>query len=757
VDRDDTWRRQYFEARIRDDRQALLKLAKQPEALEQPPATICTLALLLGNTHMVPFLKEAHWRYPADLWINERLAKVLYVLATWAPSAQEATRCKEEVVGCYRAALAARPDSAVLRRDLAWALVDVGRLDEAAEVYKGLIKLQPDNPVAYAMLAGGLGHQQDVAGAIPLYEQLVEVAPKSPRALREFAFTLVAYPEAKYRDPARAVALAKKATELAPQDWHVWIILGVAHYRAGDWQAARAALVKSQELGPGRDGFDFGHGSSNSKPNIDWKTVDTVVCGWFFLAMTHWQLGHRDEAHKWYEQAVPWFDTYAISNAAKPRPVRTEAEKLLQIATLYEQAVRDHPESAAAHYKRGRFLSRSSGDKEAALRSLREAVRLDPNNVAAYFEIGYLLQGKEAWLDAAEAFFEVVRIDPGYHNAHHNAKDTAVYCVKQMPRVTRESAARTARVAREAVKLAPKDTALWHTLGIALSMGEDPDGAVAAFRRAIELAPRDGEAYIQHAGVLEKKADIDGAIDALRKGLNLVPEYYYARTRLVEMLLAKGDPDGAVAVLRPVADALAIGSILRSKGDLDGAIGTYRKAIESYNRSAPHRVALAGALAEAGDFDGATASYQKAIELAPHLPTTHNNLAWLLATYPEAKRRDPARAVLLARQAIELAPKEGTFYNTLGVAHYRAGDWQAAIDALNQSCQLRQGGDVFDWFFLAMAYQKLGKPDEARKRYDQAVGWMVKNSQTLAKVRQEADELRCFRREAEEVLELKKK
>jgi hypothetical protein len=25
---------------------------------------------------------------------------------------------------------------------------------------------------------------------------------------------------------------------------------------------------------------------------------------WIFLAMAHWQLGHKDEAHKWYDKAV---------------------------------------------------------------------------------------------------------------------------------------------------------------------------------------------------------------------------------------------------------------------------------------------------------------------------------------------------------------------------------------------------------------------------------------------------------------------
>ena len=63
--------------------------------------------------------------------------------------------------------------------------------------------------------------------------------------------------------------------------------------------------------------------------------------------------------------------------------------------------------------------------------------------------------------------------------------------------------------------------------------------------------------------------------------------------------------------------------------------------------------------------------------------------------------------------------------------------------------ELRKGGDSFDWFFLAMAHRQLGREEDARKWYDRAVRWMEKNAPT-------DDELRRFRAEAEEVLELKK-
>lgn len=59
----------------------------------------------------------------------------------------------------------------------------------------------------------------------------------------------------------------------------------------------------------------------------------------------------------------------------------------------------------------------------------------------------------------------------------------------------------------------------------------------------------------------------------------------------------------------------------------------------------------------------------------------HNHIAWFLATCPDPKLRDPSRALASAKKAVELAPEEGDHWNTLGVAHYRAGHWHGAIEA----------------------------------------------------------------------------
>ena len=120
-------------------------------------------------------------------------------------------------------------------------------------------------------------------------------------------------------------------------------------------------------------------------------------------------------------------------------------------------------------------------------------------------------------------------------------------------------------------------------------------------------------------------------------------------------------------------------------------------------------------------------------------------MAWFLATCPVPRLRDPARAVELARRAVEKAPGERSFRNTLGVALSRSGDWRAAIEALEKSMQLGHGGDPFDWFFLAMAHWQLGDRDQAGTWYDRAVEWMDKN-------RSSDHELKHFRAEAATLL-----
>ncbi len=81
----------------------------------------------------------------------------------------------------------------------------------------------------------------------------------------------------------------------------------------------------------------------------------------------------------------------------------------------------------------------------------------------------------------------------------------------------------------------------------------------------------------------------------------------------------------------------------------------------------------------------AIAQLRDVIEITPDCAPAHNNLAWLLATSADLELRQPPEAIAHALKAIELAPQARGPLNTLGVAQYRAGHWQAAIESLQKS------------------------------------------------------------------------
>ena len=126
------------------------------------------------------------------------------------------------------------------------------------------------------------------------------------------------------------------------------------------------------------------------------------------------------------------------------------------------------------------------------------------------------------------------------------------------------------------------------------------------------------------------------------------------------------------------------------------------------------------------------------------LAESQHGLARFLVTRAELRYLDPSVAVKLARHAAEASPKTASFWNTLGMAHYRAGHWKDAITALKRSQELNYGGVGADQFFLAMSYWRLGDQTQAKAWYDRAIAWMAKNqpmNEDYLRFRAEASEL----------------
>ena len=108
---------------------------------------------------------------------------------------------------------------------------------------------------------------------------------RTPDTAERFAWFLLMCDDESFRDPPRALELAKSVAKETPERGGVWFTLALAHYRNGDWQSADDAVQQSIKLA--RDD--------------EMKTYD-----WLLLAMIRYQQGRMDEARQWQKKAEDW-------------------------------------------------------------------------------------------------------------------------------------------------------------------------------------------------------------------------------------------------------------------------------------------------------------------------------------------------------------------------------------------------------------------------------------------------------------------
>jgi Flp pilus assembly protein TadD len=94
--------------------------------------------------------------------------------------------------------------------------------------------------------------------------------------------------------------------------------------------------------------------------------------------------------------------------------------------------------------------------------------------------------------------------------------------------------------------------------------------------------------------------------------------------------------------------------------------------------------------------------------------STFNKAAWTLVQLPNHPEADSRRGLRLAEAATRIEPDNGVFLNTLGVAQYRAGQYQKARATLTRSNQLNGSREPSDLAFLAMTHQRLDQVEAAR-------------------------------------------
>ncbi len=134
-----------------------------------------------------------------------------------------------------------------------------------------------------------------------------------------------------------------------------------------------------------------------------------------------------------------------------------------------------------------------------------------------------------------------------------------------------------------------------------------------------------------------------------------------------------------------------LGTALRQRGRVDEAITHYQEALQIMPDNESVHFNLARASYQKGKVDQAIAQFQLALQIEPADMEAQNNLAWLLATCPQASLRNGDKAVQLARQANELAGgKNPVILGTLAAAFAETGRFPEATETAQRALHLAE-------------------------------------------------------------------
>jgi tetratricopeptide (TPR) repeat protein len=461
------------------------------------------------------------------------------------------------------------------------------------------------------------------------------------------------------------------------------------------------------------------------------------------IGITLIRMNRAEEAIIYLEEALKIDKSYVIARSSLGSALYLKGLKD-QAIDQFQEAIRLDPElTGATRHELGVALW-AKGKKDEAILHLRESVRLDPKEPMAHNCLGTALRETGQLDEAIDHFEQAIQLDPKASADVHSNLALALYRKAQLDRATYR---------------ARLDEAIGH-LEQAIELAPHYSGARSNLCNCLYLAARaalrasTGESSQNTRPGEKERAGLRClALDRLRASLELRIRLHddekTARSRwslapwLTDPTLASVREPAALAKLpdaeraewqrlwTDVAAQLAADPV--QNGMAQAARRDWAKAAAFYGRMTGRRIEDSDLWFEHAallHLSGDRAGYAKAC-------------ARMVKEYGQTSDLRPyhvARACTLAPDAVmdlalpgqladaELKTHAGKFWSLTeqGALHYRAGRFQQAAALFEQSllADSKPGRAVLNWLWLALANQRLGKPEEARQWLDRATTWL---------------------------------
>jgi len=353
----------------------------------------------------------------------------------------------------------------------------------------------------------------------------------------------------------------------------------------------------------------------------------------------------------------------------------------------------------------------------------RHALAVTERNEVAHNNLGVALQKRGDWAAAAAEHAAALALKSRYTDAHINlgncllqlgnsgrASEHYRRAVELTPDVRTHYNLGTALLGlgqpaearehlRQAINLDPTQPEAQLNLGIVEARLGEFAAATRAFETALQLRPNYSEAWLQLGNTFAGQTNFAGAANAFARALEINPRDSTARFNLASAFVELGRLPAAIAALNDLlalspADVDArrlLAHVSLRTGDIAAAVGQMDQVVRAAP-SAVNHLEFAQVLLAAGRRTDAIAQFRAVLQLQPEHPVALNDLAWVVATHPDASVRDGAEAVRLAEKACTITERQNPlFLGTLAAAYAEAGRFPEAIRSAEGAIALAKG------------------------------------------------------------------
>jgi serine/threonine protein kinase/predicted Zn-dependent protease len=402
------------------------------------------------------------------------------------------------------------------------------------------------------------------------------------------------------------------------------------------------------------------------------------------------RLKHGDDAERLVEIALK----------ADPDPVRSRLRRAIQIGdrSLLREFTRDEDLAqlpASSLNLLATAFRKAAADGE-ALRVLKIAQASHPEDYVVNFNLGLAWRAllPPRMEDAVRCFQAALAAEPG---------DQRLQALIGFEFVADlGDASHGLALLERSERADPADPEIRRLHGRACDLLNDFEGAIAAFRERVRLLPNDPQAHSDLGDVLDWNGDATAAIPCYRESLRLDPKNEDTYSSLAYALIDAGDIDGARAQWE----------IAKGRGN--------------------QQLSTLWLAADFAALEGDRFSARRAIDAVIARTSTNGVVPLRVAVESLVAFRDPelrggAAAVTAARRMVELEPRAGRAWSSLGAALHSVGDAEGCIAAEERAMPLLAGGCPIEWLPLALALEQSGHHESALEWKRQALEWMERH------------------------------